>query len=442
VITLEQQTAWCRRQLERVTTADPDIDWLDRIRQQARAALARQPVMNRKQEAWRYTSVEKLLDTELFPPPLDSAPSFSALSQYAIPELDGYRLFFYNGQCLPRLTRTDRLPKGVTIGSLRECLATEPELLSPYLGQLAPQGDNLFTALNSASIDNGLLLHVGANVEVDRPIQVSFFTEGREQQPMMVQPRHLIVLERGAKATLMEHFAANSKSRYFHNNLAEIMVAEDATLSHYRLQDEAAASYHLSSLYLRQQGRSRYRATTISFGAGWSRTHLNTSFTGEGAACDLSGLYTVGDSQLSDFHLDVRHGVPACTSREHFKGIAYGQGRAVFDGRVLVERQAQHSDAELKNDNLMLSRNAEFDIKPQLEIHADDVKCGHGTTVGQIEPERMFYLRSRGISPEAARRMLCQGFASEILDRIELEVLRDYAYGRLSAILDAEVVAE
>jgi Fe-S cluster assembly protein SufD len=156
----------------------------------------------------------------------------------------------------------------------------------------------------------------------------------------------------------------------------------------------------------------------------------------------LGGLYTVGDEQLSDFHLDVRHGVPACTSRAHFKGIGYGHGRAVFDGRVLVERHAQGSDAQLKNDNLMLSRKAEIDTKPQLEIYADDVKCSHGTTVGQIEPEQLFYLRSRGISTEGAKRMLCRGFAGEIIDRIEPEAVREDAYRKLAAALDNEISSE
>jgi Fe-S cluster assembly protein SufD len=150
----------------------------------------------------------------------------------------------------------------------------------------------------------------------------------------------------------------------------------------------------------------------------------------------------VGDKQLTDFHLDVRHSVPACASREQFKGVLYGKGRAVFDGRILVEKQAQHSDAQLTNDNLMLTRNAEVDTKPQLEIYADDVKCSHGTTVGQLDPQQVFYLRSRGIDETAARKMLCIGFASEILDSIEVPALRDAATGKLHATLNAAVAAE
>lgn len=441
MISLERQTDWYRRLLDSAATAGPDIGRLDEIRRQALTDLARQPAMNRKQESWRYTSVEKLLETEFVAPRYEGVPRPETLADYSPPALDGYRLVFRNGRCLSAHSVTEGLPKQVTLGSLRACLAAEPDLISPHLGRIARQGDDFFSALNSASFDDGLVVRIGAGFELDRPIQVIHISEGMGQA-IMLQPRHLILLEDGAKATLVEHFVGDPGNRYFHNNLAEILVGEGAELTHYRVQDEAAVGYHRSGLHLQQQGRSRYRGTFLSFGAGWSRTDFSGSFAGEAAECDLNGFYSVGDAQLSDFHLDLRHGVPACTSRAHFKGIAHGHGRAVFDGRVLVERQAQHSDALLKNDNLLLSRQAEIDTKPQLEIYADDVKCGHGTTVGQIEPEQLFYLRSRGISTEAAQRMLCRGFAGEIIDRIEPEAVRDYAYGKLFAVLDSKTPAE
>jgi Fe-S cluster assembly protein SufD len=198
----------------------------------------------------------------------------------------------------------------------------------------------------------------------------------------------------------------------------------------------------LSSLYLSQQAQSHYQGTTLAFGSAWARTEYHTRFEQEGAACELNGLYTVGDGQLTDFHLDVQHSVPGCVSREQFKGVLYGKGRAVFDGRILVDKQAQHSDAQLTNDNLMLTRNAEVDTKPQLEIYADDVKCSHGTTIGQLDPQQVFYLRSRGIDETAARKILCLGFAGEVLDSIEVPALRDAVTRKLSDTLNAAVEVE
>ncbi len=233
----------------------------------------------------------------------------------------------------------------------------------------------------------------------------------------------------------MERFICPDQSLYFQNNLTEIVLGAGAALSHYRMQDESRSAYHLGSINLSQQQASRYHGTSLTFGGRWSRTEYNACFRQEDAECVLNGLYTVGDRQLNDVHLDVRHSVPGCTSREQFKGVLYGKGRAVFDGRILVEKQAQRSDAVLTNDNLVLCRDAEVDTKPQLEIHADDVSCSHGTTVGQLDPQQMFYLRSRGIDVPTARNMLCLGFAGEILDTIDVPVLRDLAAKRLVDML-------
>jgi Fe-S cluster assembly protein SufD len=295
--------------------------------------------------------------------------------------------------------------------------------------------------MNTALVNDGVFVHVGSQVELDRPIEVIYLSR-TDEDPLLMQPRNLIVLDTGAKATLVERFIGFGQSAYFHNNLTEISVAKSASLNHYRVQDESRSAYHLSSLYLSQQAHSRYHGTTLAFGGAWARTDYNTTFKQEGAECVLRGLYTVGDQQLTDFHLNVHHGVPGCASREQFKGVLYGKGRAVFDGRILVDKQAQHSDAHLTNDNLMLTRNAEVDTKPQLEIYADDVKCSHGTTVGQLDPQQVFYLRSRGIGETAARKMLCLGFAGEVLDSIELPVLRDAAIRKLNDTLNAAVEAE
>jgi Fe-S cluster assembly protein SufD len=414
--------------------------WLDSARAQARQALAELPVPNRKQESWRYSGVEGLFRNS-FRPLTGEVPDLQALDLESrlLPACETYRLVFANGHYVPQLSNGERLPPGVTLGNLRTALASDSVWLARWFGQAAGHTGHLFTALNTALSNDGALLHVDKDVAVDRPIEVIYLNPG-EGDATLIQPRNLVVLEAGATATLLERFIGSGEALYFNNNLTEIALRDGASLTHYRVQDESRKAWHLGSLYLSQARDSHYRGTTLAFGGAWARTDFNARFRHEGAECLLYGLYIAGDRQLTDFHLDIQHSAPGCTSREHFKGILYGKGRAVFDGRILVDRQAQHSDAQLTNDNLMLTRDAEVDTKPQLEIYADDVKCSHGTTVGQLDPEQVFYLRSRGIDAGAAHRILCQGFAGEIIDSIELQPLRDFATSRLADMLNAVAV--
>ena len=413
----------------------PEPDWLRNTRDLARDAIGTLPVPNRKLEAWRYTSIEGLLQ-QTFSPAVEPGRTWTheELEPWLGPATDVHRLVFVNGQCIPRLATGLELPTGVTLGSLRAALGTDPKLLATWLNHTGAHEEHLFSALNTALIHDGLLLHIAADVQLDRPIEVVYLNL-EQDKALLNQPRNLVVLEPGASATLVERFVGADEAVYFHNQVTELVLQEGADLRHYRMQEESRTAWHLSSLYLSQDARSHYQGTTLSFGGRWARTEYQTRFQHEAAHCDLNGLYTVGKGQLTDFHLDIRHSVPNCTSRERFKGILFGKGRAVFDGRILVEKQAQKSDAQLRNDNLMLVRDAEVDTKPQLEIHADDVQCSHGTTVGQLDPQQVFYLRSRGIDTNAARRMLCLGFAGEVIDTIEIPALREQAMERLTATI-------
>jgi len=437
MIKAEQQASWIQQQLNQAQKALPggDIDWLNDSRRQARQSLSRLPVLDRKLEAWRYTSVEALMNTPFVA--VSDDPSIVErfnLEVLGLPATDAYRLVFINGRWVEHLSALDGLPEGVQVDSLRDRLVNDPQSLALWLGQVARHDTNVFTALNSALIEDGLYLHLDAGVILDKPVEVVHFCCA-DELPIAVQPRNLVVIDSGASATLVEYFVSEKQEQYFHNTIYEIVVGEKASLNHYRIQNEAKRAFHLSNLYLSQDADSHYQGVTLAFGGAWARTDYHTSFRRPGADCQLAGLYTVGDQQLTDFHLDVHHNVPGCTSREQFKGILYGNGRAVFDGYVLVEKDAQQSNAELTNDNMMLTRNAEIDTKPQLVIHADDVKCSHGTTVGQIEPEQIFYLRSRGIDAQQAYRMLSLGFAGEVIDTIQLEPVREFAYDTLKQTL-------
>lgn len=428
MIRAEQQRGWFQRLIEQAGPNLPGsrIAWLEQTRELARQAVMELPLLDRGQEAWRYTSLEGLLGHQFQAPANRIVQPPVNLQEWLLPGLHSNRLVFINGRCAPGLSQMQKLPRGVYAGSLRAALTTDPELLARWFGHAANPAEHLFTALNSALINDGVFIHVPPGIELQQPIEIIWLSTGNDA-PVTAQPRNLVVLEAGARATLIERFVSTGASLYFNNVLSELVVGEKAALTHYRMQEESRNAYHMSSLHLSLQADSRYRGTTLAFGGAWARTDCKVRFRQPGGRCHLNGLYNVGDQQLIDFHVDVEHGVPGCASRERFKGILYGKGRAVFDGHILVDRQAQQTDAHLTNDNLMLTRNAEVDTKPQLEIYADDVKCSHGTTVGQLDPQHLFYLRSRGIDSVTAKKMLCAGFAGDIIDTIDLEPLRTHA---------------
>ena len=416
-------------------TATETHAWLNRARDNARSALHNLPLPEKKQEAWRYTSIEGLLEHEFEPVSADfDALQTEDIDTWLLSDTDAYRLVFANGRYVPALSNFDQLPEGVTLGSLRYALSHDPVSLAIWFGQTANHSERIFTALNTALINDGLFIHLQRDVVLDRPIEVVHLNLALDT-PQLIQPRNLLVLERGANAQLIERYESSGESVYFHNAVSEILLEDNAVLTHYCLQQESPRAYHLHQSFLAQAAHSQYRSISLALGGKWARHDLEVCFQAQGAECDTCGLYLVGDKQLSDQHLDVKHSRPHNASRHNYKGILHGSGRAVFDGRILVEQDAQKTDAHLSNKNLLLSRNAEVDTKPVLEIYADDVKCSHGTTVGQIEPEQLFYLRSRGIDTTSAMKMLCLGFAGEILDSIELAPVRDFAEGQIQALL-------
>jgi Fe-S cluster assembly protein SufD len=401
------------------------LDWLQAQRRAALDQVREQGVPSAKQEAWRYTSVKRLLE-QGFAQVEDAVTALQLddIEDLLIPNLDSHRVVMVNGRYTPSLSALGDLPRGVRITGLRTLLASDPDALRDRINGVAGESQPLFAALNTAGLDDGLVVLLDRGSILERPIELIHLSVGMDE-PRVAQPRHLVALEAGAQATLIERYVSLGASLYCTNSMLELSLGRDASLKHDRIQLESPNAFHITGLYLSQDANSRYQGINIGLGGAWARTDLFARFQGEHAECDLQGLYLAGDQQLMDFHIDVDHAVPFCTSRETFKGILYGKGRAVFDGRVVVAKDAQKTDAAMSNKNLMLSENAEVDTKPQLEINADDVKCSHGTTVGQIEPEMLFYLRSRGISAPLARRMLCLGFAGEIIDALHAEALRD-----------------
>ena len=401
-------------------------DWLEFKRRDAREWVKTQRLPHSKDEAWRYTSLKGLIE-QGFEPVGETLTALRPddLDEILVPGLDSYRLILVNGRHVPELSVLGGLPEGVRIGGLRDLLRAEPDIPRAFLDETIGTSRAFFSALNTAGLDDGLVVQLGRGVVLERPIELIHLSVGLDA-PRVAQPRNLVVLDAGAQTTLIERYLGLGQSVYCTNTVTEISLGRDAVLKHERVQMESPNAFHISGLYLVQDENSYYSGANIGMGARWARTDLNTRFRGRHAECVLRGLYLAGDQQLMDYHLDVDHAVGDCRSEENFKGILHGRGRAVFDGRVLVAKDAQKTDAAMSNRNLMLSEQAEIDTKPQLEIYADDVKCSHGTTVGQIEPEMLFYLRSRGIDAVQARRMLCLGFAGEIIDRLGAEAVREH----------------
>jgi len=421
-----------RRLIDAVAPSLPggDAGWLTSQRARATEHLVRQGFPTRKDEAWRYTSLERVLD-QAWAPNAEPAlqPAAADIAAFHLAKDAVARLVFINGRCLPGLSSLGGLPAGLQVGSLHRALKQQPERLASWLGQAAQASVSSFTALNTALIDDGAWVQVAAGTKLSGPVELLYLSTGPETT--VAHPRNLVVLEDAAEATVVEHYASLDATACFTNSLTEALLGAGAQLEHARLQDESAAARHISNVFVRQGQSSHYRAVGVSLGGLWSRSEYHNRMQQMQARCDIDGLYIAGDAQLTDVHLDIGHAVPACTSRERFKGILLGRGRAVFDGRIRVEVDAQKTDAQLANDNLVLSRDAEVDTKPQLEIFADDVKCSHGTTVGQLEPAQLFYLRSRGIAADDARRMLCLGFATDILQACAVDGFRARVESRL-----------
>jgi Fe-S cluster assembly protein SufD len=397
--------------------------WLREIRGEGGRQAGALALPTRQQEDWRYTPTGFFEETVFEP----ASASFDALQLSDIEELlldqsDHVRLVFVNGRLAPGLSSGIAQTAGVEIRHLGDRLGSPSAALRERLDRIAEKR-HVFAALNTALMSDGLLLRVGAEAPQPPQIEVLHVSVGMEE-PAVFHPRHLIVLEEGAQAGLIERYCALGDGHYFNNALIEVSLAANSRLDHMRSQEESPNAQHLSDLHVHIGAGADYRLVNTALGAAWSRSDVRVALAGEQASARLDGLMFARDRQLNDVHLDIRHEVPHCTSRETFKGILDGKERVVFDGHILVAKDAQKTDAVLSNDNLMLSRSAEVDTKPQLEIYADDVKCSHGTTVGELDGDMLFYLRSRGISEARAKQMLCHGFAEQVLEGIAHPSLR------------------
>jgi Fe-S cluster assembly protein SufD len=422
--------------------------WAARLRESALTSFEQLGFPAVDEEEWKYTNVAPVAKANFAPASAhgEDAGSFdeAQLKSFVYEEASRSRLVFVNGFYRRDLSAIEALPDGVVVTDLAGALADarHEKALREQLARAADYSTNGFTALNTAFLGSGAFVLIPQGVQVETPLHLLFLTDAQGANPTASFPRVLIIGERESAATVIESYASMTEgSAYLTNAVVEIVLADNARLDHYKVQSESRNAFHIATTTAELGRGSNFNTTTITLGAQLSRHGINVTLGAEGAECSVDGLYIVGNAQHADTHSLIDHRQPHCTSRQLYKGILDGKSRAVFNGKVFVREGAQQTNAMQTNRNLLLSNEARVDTKPQLEIFADDVKCAHGATVGQLEDEELFYLASRGLHPDIARNLLTYGFAEEVIEKIKIESIKaqldEAVLTRLHARLEA-----
>jgi Fe-S cluster assembly protein SufD len=377
-----------------------------------------------RNEDWHFTSVSPIIESGFAVRASGAGAVLPAdVSEWTFGAA-WHTLVFVNGVYSESLSASTALPNGVRVMPMARAFQEVPALIEEHLGKIASFDAHGFTALNTAFVEHGAVVHVAADASVAMPIQLLYITDAATANGA-AQPRNLIVLGTHAKATVIESYVGLGDGQYFTNVVTEASVADGATLTHLKLQRESAAAFHVGTLDVRQARDSHLFAFSFATGAALSRTNTYTELRGEGCGATLNGLYLGDGNQVIDHQTRIEHVEPNCYSRELYKGILDGASHGVFNGKVFVHPEAQKTDGKQTNNTLLLSTDAQIDTKPQLEIFADDVKCTHGATVGRLDETSLFYMKSRGINARTARELLTYAFAADVLETIELPEVRE-----------------
>jgi Fe-S cluster assembly protein SufD len=404
-------------------TLTPTVAWLELVRGSAIDRFEQLGFPSVSDEEWKYTNLASL-SKESFVPATANDQITGDVNKFAYPETATAHLVVVNGFLREDLSVKTGLESVVAVDLFHAGAdARYNKIVRKYLARNAGYHNNGLTALNTAFLQSGVFIWIPKNVHLETPIQITFVADPSAQSSANF-PRVLIVAEENSSATVIESFVSNDDERYFTNAIAEIVVKDGARLDHYRLQRESHNAFHVSTTSAELGRASRYDTTSINLGAQLARHDVSVVMDHEGAETSVDGLYMAGQDQHTDTHSVIDHKQPHCNSHQLYKGILDGNGRAVFNGKIFVREGAQKTDAIQTNKNLLLSDKARVDTKPQLEIFADDVKCAHGAAVGQIDPEELFYLETRGIGPELGRSLLTYGFAEEVIGKIKLDSIR------------------
>jgi Fe-S cluster assembly protein SufD len=401
---------------------DPEIAaLLQELRDRASLWVNKLTIPTKRDEEWRFTDLSPLLKVNFQQPQIKVDLAESAIANFILPEAP-IRLVFVNGTYAPQLSAVADLPEGLVVSNLAQLPVTHRSKVSQYLAQ-KEGATEVFTVLNTAGLTDAAVVWVAKNTVVEAPIHLLFLSVA-DESATITQPRCLVVAESGSAVTLVEEYTnTDEQGLYFSNAVTEIFVEQNAGVSHTRVQREGKAAFHIGKSAIAQARDSRYTCNAISLGAKLSRHNLEVLQTGEQTETTLNGLTVIAGEQLADTHSLIAYTKPYGTSNQLHKCIVADKGHAVFNGKVFVPQAAQLTNAGQLNRNLLLSPKARVDTKPQLEITADNVKCSHGATVGQLEADEVFYLQSRGLNQADARKLLIDAFAAEILNQLPVASL-------------------
>ncbi len=426
---MRQRDSLARRLIEQAG-AEVGVDWWDSVRRDHAQRVADTGLPSRRQENWRYTSLARL-DKQELEPARNRGHALQAedMAPFGIPDWPAERMVFINGFFVPELScLPDSMDLRVT--SLRSVDDPQLEGFRPLLERQFQSPESAFAALNTAIAVDGALIEVAAGAQPEHPLECIYLTLP-EEQALACHLRNMIILGEGARLSLVERFVSMGEPSYLSNCVNQFRLSEGARLTHVRLQQESSAGSLITRTDVEQSERSHYEYCGIDLGGNLVRHDINVSLEGSDSAASVAGLYALDGERHVDNHVRMDHRSRDARSETFFKGVMGDRSRAVFNGKVVVQPGADGTDASQTNRNLLLSRQAEVDTKPELEIYADDVKCAHGATVGQLDEDQMFYLRSRGISQDDARVLLIYAFCRQVVDRLESESLRDYVAGQV-----------
>ena len=411
-------------QAQRGTATAEGPEWLEAIRRPAMDRFAATGFPTSRDEEWRFTPVAPIAQTPWRSAFGSVAVSPKQLDPFVFGHPEWTTLVFINGVFSEALSSVGILAPGLRVGNLSEAVNADGAVIEAHLGRHASTVSSPFTALSTAFIREGGFVHVPANTDVTRPVHLVFVTTD-EAATSVTHPRNLIVVEAGARASVIESYVTLTPAgTYWTNAVTEVVVGANSWLEHTRIQRESERAYHIGSTHVDQYRDSHYRSFSMAMGGALARHNLHVRLNGENVEALMYGLYLTRGEQLVDNHTAIYHDQPNCRSWEVYKGVLDGRSRAVFNGKVFVKPEAQKTDAKQTNRNLLLSDTAKVNTKPQLEIFADDVKCTHGATVGRLDDVALFYARSRGVPAAEAQRLLTYAFAAEVIEEVALEPVR------------------
>ncbi len=403
-----------------------DVSWLKSLRRDAISRFCELGFPTVRDEDWRFTNIAPIARTSFqLSHNGQSSITHKEVETFTPQGFSGIQLVFVNGRYHHELASLNSLPKGLKVGSLARALNEDDDLIGDHLSRYADYQKDAFLSLNTAFMEDGAIVYIEKGVVLEEPIHLLYITTGADS-PTITNPRNLILAGDNSQATILEHYVSLNDNVYLSNVVTEAAVGSNSVLNHCMIERESKRAFNISTLRVQQGRSSNVTSNSVLLGGAIVRNNVHPVLAGEGSECYINGLFMSTGRQHMDNYMKVEHASPHCDSRQLYKGVLDGRSRGVFHGRIIVHKDAQKTDAKQTNRNLLLSDEAKIDTKPQLEIYADDVKCTHGATIGQLDENAIFYLRSRGMDLNSARSLLLTAFTSEIMERIKVLPFRNY----------------